>query len=285
MTAKLIFDKKNIYSWIQIVAGAIIAAFALEEFLSPNDIFDGGVVGVSMIISRLSGASLGMIVVIINIPFLIFGLKKMGKGFLIKAAVAMIIFSIMTEVFEPFTNVTEDIILAVCFGGVFLGIGVGLVLRGGGVLDGTEIVALSLNRKYSISLGTVILMINVVVYFVAGVNFGIDRGMYSLLMYFITSRIIDLVEVGMGSAKSVMIITDNGTELANKIFERLGRTVTFLDGKGYISKTEKSVLYCIITRAEIFELKKIVNSVEGSTFTTISEVSEIVGNHIKSSEG
>ena len=191
--------KGEILSWLMIIAGAVIAAFALEEFLAPNNIFDGGVTGISMIITHVLNdkagvpIKLGILVMVINLPFIIYGFKKIGKQFIIKCAVALIIFSVMTAVFEPLQNATEDNILAVTFGGVFLGIGVGLVLRGGGILDGTEIVALVLSKKISISVGTLILLFNVIIYSVAGAVFGLDRGMYSLLMYFITSKVIDIV--------------------------------------------------------------------------------------------
>lgn len=282
--------KDEILSWLMIIAGAVIAAFALEEFLAPNNIFDGGVTGISMIITHVLNEKagvpikLGILVIVINLPFIIYGFKKIGKQFIIKCAVALIIFSVMTVVFEPLQNATEDNILAVTFGGVFLGIGVGLVLRGGGILDGTEIVALVLSKKISISVGTLILLFNVIIYSVAGVAFGLDRGMYSLLMYFITSKVIDIVEMGWDNTKSVMIITNDGKELARKIYEGLGRTVTFLKGEGLVSKDTKDILYCVVTRAEIHDLKLLINSVEGSTFTTISDVSEIVGNHMKSRE-
>ena len=279
--------KDEILSWLMIIAGAVIAAFALEEFLAPNNIFDGGVTGISMIITHVLNdkagvpIKLGILVMVINLPFIIYGFKKIGKQFIIKCAVALIIFSVMTAVFEPLQNATEDNILAVTFGGVFLGIGVGLVLRGGGILDGTEIVALVLSKKISISIGTLILLFNVIIYSVAGAVFGLDRGMYSLLMYFITSKVIDIVEMGWDNTKSVMIITNDGNELARKIYEGLGRTVTFLKGEGLVSKDTKDILYCVVTRAEIHDLKLLINSVEGSTFTTISDVSEIVGNHRK----
>ena len=282
--------KDEILSWLMIIAGVVIAAFALEEFLAPNNIFDGGVTGISMIITHVLNdkagvpIKLGLLVIVINLPFIIYGFTKIGKKFIAKSAVALVIFSFMTTVFEPLQNVTEDNILAVTFGGVFLGIGVGLVLRGGGVLDGTEIVALVLSKKFSISVGTLILLFNVIIYSVAGAVFGLDRGMYSLLMYFITSKVIDIVEMGWDNTKSVMIITSDGSGLAGLIYEKLGRTVTFLKGEGLVSKDTKDILYCVVTRAEIHDLKLIINSVEGSTFTTISDVSEIVGNHMKSRE-
>ena len=275
--------KNNILSWVMIIAGAVIAAFALEEFLAPNHILDGGVTGISMILSHFISWKLGILVVILNIPFIIVGFKKLGKGFILRTVVAIVVFSVMTGVFEEMTNATEDIILATTFGGVLLGVGVGLVLRGGACLDGTEIVAILISKKLSISTGQIILFFNVIIYSVAAAVFGLDRGMYSLLMYFITSKVIDIVEIGWDNTKSVMIITDKGKELAQDIYVQLGRTVTFMQGQGLVSSETKDILYCVVTRAEIFELKRIISSVEGSTFTTISDVSEVVGNHVKSS--
>ena len=276
--------KEMILSWGMIVVGAVIAAFALEEFLAPNHIFDGGVTGVSMILTHFLHVPLGVVVVILNIPFIIVGIRKMGKGFIVKVIVAIGIFALMASIFERMENATRDIILATVFGGVLLGVGVGLVLRGGSCLDGTEIVAILLSKKLSISTGKIILSFNVLIYIVAGIVFGHDRGMYSLLMYFITSKVIDIVEIGWDNTKSVMVITDRGKELAQAIYVGLGRTVTFMKGEGLVSSEQKDILYCVVTRAEMFELKRIINSVEGSTFTTISDVSEIVGNHVKSDQ-
>lgn len=276
--------RNNILSFLYLTAGAILAAFALEEFLVPNKIFDGGITGVSMILTNFVPVKLGIMLVVINLPFFLVGWKKIGRLFVVKAIYAIALFSVMSAVFEPLQNATYEILLALTFGGVLLGAGVGLVLRGGGVLDGTEIIAILINRKWNISVGRVILIINIVIYFFAGALFGPDRGMYSLLMYIITSKIIDLVEVGWENTKSVMIITDDGKALAEEIYRSLGRTVTFMEGKGLVSRDTKDILYCVVTRAEIFELKRIIDASEGSTFTTISEVSEIVGNHIKSVE-
>lgn len=275
--------KHQILSWAMIVLGAVVAAFALEEFLAPNHIFDGGVTGISMILNNFVPVKLGILVLLLNIPFVLVGFKKLGKIFILKVVVAIVVFSSMTGVFEGMHEVTEDIILATTFGGVLLGVGVGLVLRGGSCLDGTEIVAILLSKKLSISTGQIILFFNVIIYSVAGAVFGLDRGMYSLLMYFITSKVIDIVEIGWDNTKSVMIITDKGKELAQEIYSELGRTVTFMKGEGLVSSETKDVLYCVVTRAEIYDLKRIINSVEGSTFTTISDVSEVVGNHMKSS--
>lgn len=278
--------KKNIFNqWIgplfMITAGAVIAAFALEEFLVPFTILDGGVVGISMIISQLSGLPLGVLTIALNIPFMILGFKRLGMRFLIKAIYAMIIFSVFLGVFEDMKPVTEQEILVVVFGGVLLGVGVGLILRYGGCLDGTEIVAMLLSHHTEFSVGQIVLFFNIIIYAVAGLLFGPDRALYSLLTYFITSKVIDIVENGMEQGKSVMIITDHGKDIADKIYSQLGRTCTQMEGKGMVSNGKKTVLYCVITRVEVPAIKKIINDADVSAFMTISDVSEIVGNHIK----
>ena len=276
-------DKRDaVVSFFELTFGAIIAAFAIEEFLVPNNIFDGGITGISMIIANFIPLPLGALIFIINVPFAWVAHKKMGKEIVSKFIYAIVLFSIMTAVFNPFKNATHEMLLAVVYGGILLGLGVGLVLRGGGCLDGTEVVAVILNRNFSVSTGQIILLFNVFIFAAAGIVFDLDRGMYSLLMYFVTSKVIDVVEIGLESAKSVTIITDEGKDLANEIFTKLGRTVTFISGEGLVSSNEKDILYCVVTRAEIHELKIIIRNYPGSTFTTISEVSEIVGNHIKS---
>ncbi|MEE3393866.1 MAG: YitT family protein [Lachnospiraceae bacterium] len=274
-------NKSFLISMLTLIAGAIIAAFALEEFLVPNKIFDGGVTGVSMILDALLPIKLSILVIIINIPFLLFSLKKIGRLFLVKAAVAMAVFSVFLVIFKDMPDVTEDGLLATVFGGVVLGIGVGMVLRSGGCLDGTEIVAILVSKKSSLSVGNVILGINVVIYLVAGALFGVDRGLYSMLMYFITSKIIDMVETGFDQAKAVMIISEDGEHIANEIYRHFGRTCTFMRGSGLVTGTEKDILYCVVTRAEIYDLTKMIKEEDINAFTTVTDVSEIIGTHIK----
>ena len=269
-------------SFIELTVGAIVAAFAIEEFLVPNHIFDGGVTGISMIVAHFIPLPLGILIFFINLPFMLIAYKRRGSAYVIKIMYAIALFSIMTGVFAPVENATEEMLLAITYGGVLLGVGVGLVLRGGGCLDGTEVVAVLLNQNISVSTGQIILFFNVFIFAIAGIIFSLDRGMYSLLMYFISSKVIDVVEIGLESTKSIMIITDDGRALADEIFEKLGRTVTFMRGEGLVSNSEKDILYVVVTRAEIHELKMLLSEFDGSTFTTISEVSEIVGRHIKS---
>lgn len=264
-----------------ITLGAVIAAFALEEFLVPFTVLDGGVVGISMIISQLTGTPLGILTIVLNVPFVVLGFKRLGMRFLVRAIYAMVIFSVFLSVFKDMNAVTDKEILVVAFGGVLLGIGVGLILRYGGCLDGTEIVAMFLSKNTEFSVGQIVLFFNIIIYGVAGFLFGPDRALYSLLTYFVTSKVIDIVENGMEQGKSVMIITDHGKDIADAIYTQLGRTCTQMEGKGMVSNGKKTVLYCVITRVEVPAIKKIINDADVSAFMTISDVSEIVGNHIK----
>ena len=267
-----------------IMLGAACAAFSIECFLVPNTILDGGITGISLMLSYATKIPLSIFIIAINIPFFVVGYRHLGKTFLIRAVWAMGIFAASLVFFEKIKTVTESELLAVVYGGVLLGTGVGLVLRYGGCLDGTEIVAMLLSKKYGISTGALIFIFNIVIYSTAGLLFGWDRAMLSLLTYFLSYKMIDVVEEALEQAKASMIITDNATEISDKIYKRLGRTCTKISAEGKVSGSSKVVLYCVITRVEVSELKRIINETEGSSFVTISEVSEIIGNHIKSSE-
>ena len=191
------FFKEQLFPVVMIIIGAACAAFSIECFLIPNTILDGGVTGVSMMISYLSGIRLSILVIVINIPFFFVGYKALGKRFLLRAVIAMAAFSGFLEVCKLIPTVTSSELLAVVFGGVLLGIGVGTVLRHGGCLDGTEIAAMLLSKNVSASTGQIIFMINIFIYITAGILFGWDRAMLSLLTYFITFKLIDIVQEGM----------------------------------------------------------------------------------------
>ena len=274
----------NFLSFLLITLGATLAALALEIFLVPNNIIDGGIIGISIMISYITKVKLSILTFVLNIPFLILGYKQLGKSFLIKAAYAMLVFSILLEQFKPVPELTNDILLATVFGGLLLGIGVGFVIKFGACLDGTEVVAILINKKTSFSVGQVVMFLNFFIYSTSGLLFGWDRALYSILTYFITFKIIDMVSEGFEQAKAAMILTNHGEEIANSIYKHLGRTVTMLEGEGLISG-KKVVLYAVVTRIEIPELKRIVAADDYSAFVTITDVNEIVGKHIKKKKG
>ena len=274
--------KDTILSYIVITIGTLIAAFAIDTLLIPNTILDGGVTGISMIISKLTGISLSILVLIINIPFVFVGYKHLGKDFLARTVYGMATFALFIKILEIIEPITNEMLLATVFGGALLGIGVGLVIRFGGCVDGTESVALVLTKKINLSVGQIVLIFNLIIYTVAAFLFGIDRALYSILTYFITFKMIDLVSTGLEQTKSAIIITDKGKDLAREIYNKLGRTTTMMEGKGLLSG-DKEILYCVLTRIEIYELKKIVSEMDESAFISIGEVTDIIGNHIKSS--
>lgn len=273
----------HLISFIGITIGAMLSAFSIQTFLSPNMILDGGVIGISMIVSKITSLPLSIFTIILNIPFLLIGYKNLGKKFLIKAVYAMLIFSCFLTMFSNVNELTDDILLATIYGGIILGIGVGLVIRSGGCLDGTESVAIIINKNTSFSTGQIIMLFNIFIYLTAGALFGLDKALYSLLMYFITFKIIDLVSEGLEQAKAAMIITEQGSQIAKEIYNKLGRTATLIEGNGLVSG-KKDILYCVLTRMEISQLRTIVNSKDEKAFVTITEVSEIIGDHIKSNK-
>ena len=271
---------KGIWEYVMLALGAAIAAFAIEEFLVPCTILDGGIVGVSIMVNNLTKIPLSILTLVLNIPFLCVGYKVLGRTFLVKAGFSMLMFSLFLEVFAPMKNMTHEYLLAVCFGGMLLGIGVGIVISFGGCLDGTETVAILLNRKFDFPVGRTVLFFNIVIYTVAGFLFGFDRAMYSLLTYYITSKVLDFIDNGMNQAKAAMIITNDGKHIADMIYKEMGRTATLIEGEGLISG-RKEVVYCVLNRLEVYELKKMINEIDASAFIAINEVSEIIGNHIK----
>lgn len=276
-------ETRRLISFVMLTTGSIIAAYALESFLIPNTILDGGVTGISIIVSKITNLPVSILVLILNIPFVYIGYKNLGRGFLIRAVYSMVLFSVSLSVFRYYEPLTEQMLLATVFGGILLGVGVGLVIHFGGCVDGTESVALVISKKTTLSIGQVVLVFNLVIYSVAGLIFGLDRAMYSLLTYFITFKVIDFVSEGFEQVKAALIVTEKGTDMAKEIYKRLGRTVTTIRGKGLISG-DKEVMYCVLTRMEIYELRHIAEEMDESAFITILEVSDIIGQHIKSTQ-
>ncbi len=262
--------------------GALIAAFALECFLVPHKVIDGGIIGISMIISHLKHYNLGILVVLLNLPFGFLALNKIGKKFVFKTMYSLVMLAIFINIFEQQHFVANvDIILAAIFGGIILGTGVGLILRNNGSLDGTEIMSLILSKKYGFSVGEIIMGFNIIIYTWAGFVFGWNNAMYSILTYFVAYKMIDIVMEGLNSLKSVSIISDNAKEIGHALLERLEVGVTYSKGKGAYSGTDKIILTCVISRLELTKLKEIVKEFDPGAFTTVIEVNEVHGGRIR----
>ncbi|QRG68453.1 YitT family protein [Brevibacillus choshinensis] len=264
-----------------ILIGASLVSVGLEIFLVPNQIIDGGIVGISIIASHLTGWSLGIFLFLLNLPFLIVGYRQIGKTFAISTLFGVTIMSVGTTLLHPVPGLTDDPLLAAVFGGIILGIGVGLVLRYGGSLDGTEIIAVLFNKKTPFSVGEIVMFFNFFILGSAGFVFGWDRAMYSLIAYYIAFKMIDLTIEGFQESKSVWIISEYHKEVGDAIVARLGRGVTYLIGEGGYTGDEKKVVFCIITRLEEAKLKLIVEDIDPSAFLAVGNIHDVRGGQFK----
>lgn len=265
-----------INKFILLFAGSIIAAVGLEIFLVPNNIIDGGIVGISIISSRLLDIPIGIFTFVLNIPFLFIGYKQIGKTFVISSLFSITVFSAFTLILHPISGLTNDVLLAAVFGGIILGSGVGLILRYGGSLDGTEIIAIILSKNSMLSVGQIVMCFNILIFSSAALILGWDRALYSMLAYFVAHKAIDIVVEGFDEAKAVTIICDNGDEIADAISARLGRGVTFMEGYGGFSKEKKTILYSVVTRLEISKMRSIINDFDPNAFVTINDVADVM---------
>lgn len=277
-------QRKTVFSIIRkmifLSLGAFVAGFAIEGFLVPNKIIDGGVVGVSMILSHLLKYNLGLLIVVLNIPFLCLALNKMGKTFLFQTFYAIAMLGIATNLFSRY-EVTHDHLLATVFGGIILGFGVGLVLKNEGSLDGTEIMSLVLSKKFGLSVGEIIMGFNIFIYGASGLIFGWEQAMYSILTYFVAYRVIDVVIDGLDTSKSIRIISDCAEEIGKVLIEDLEIGVTYLYGKGGYSGADKTVIYCVVSRLEMSKLKEVVRKIDPMAFLSVVDVHEVYGTRMK----
>lgn len=273
--------QKKIFRAVAITIGAILMATGLEIFLVPNHVIDGGITGISIMLSHITGVELGIFLFLLNLPFIYLGFKQIGKTFAISSVYGIIVLSVFTTLFHPVPAFTDDILLATVFGGMILGVGVGLVIRNGGALDGTEILAILINKKVPFSVGEIIMFINVFIIGAAGFVFGWERAMYSLLAYVIATKAIDTVVAGLEESKSVWIISDEADKIGEVVNARLGRGVTYLKGEGAFTGDDKKVVFSIITRLEESKLKSIVEEIDPSAFLAIADITEVRGGRFK----
>ncbi|MCM3017052.1 YitT family protein [Priestia megaterium] len=264
-----------------ILVGALLMAVGLEFFLVPNEVIDGGIVGISIILSHLTDVQIGFYIFALNLPFFFIGYKQIGKTFALSTLLGVIILSIATSIFHDLPVLTGDPLLATVFGGIVLGVGVGIVIRYGGSLDGTEILAILFNKRTPFSVGETIMFFNLFILGSAGFVFGWDRAMYSLMAYFIAFKTIDIVIQGLDESKSAWIISEQYEQIGEAILARLGRGVTYLNGEGAYTGDEKKVIFCVITRLEEAKLKAIIDEIDPSAFFAVAAIAEVRGGRFK----
>lgn len=274
---KSAFFRRGLFLFI----GAVLMSVGLEIFLVPNRIIDGGITGISIILSYLTQGPIGVFLFLLNIPFLFIGYKLIGKTFALSTLFAILVMSTGTALLHPVKELTNDPLLAAVFGGIILGIGVGMVIRFGGSLDGTEIVAILVSKKIPFSVGEIVMFFNLFILGSAGFVYTWDRAMYSLIAYFIAYKMIDVTIEGFDESKSVWIISDHFREIGGAIMDRLGRGVTYLEGEGGFSGDNKKVIFCVITRLEEAKLKSIVDGLDPKAFLAVGNIHDVKGGRFK----
>lgn len=272
------------YRLVMILIGAAFAAASIELFLVPNNIIDGGIIGISLILSYLFDHPLlnfSTFVVLLNIPFLYFGYKQIGKTFMFSSLFGIVGLAVLENSLHQFDPFTNQPILAAVFGGLLLGLGVGLVIRHGGTLDGTEILGILMVKKLPFSVGEFVMFINIFIFGWAAFVLGAENAMYSVMTYYIAFKAIDTVIQGLEETKACIIISDFYEEMSDAILHRLGRGTTKLKGKGGFTDSDKEVIYVVVTRLEVTKLKTIINDVDPDAFVTIMNTHETRGGRFK----
>ena len=278
--------KTYIKDYFFLTLGALIYAFAIEGFLIPSQIIDGGVTGISMILSTLLGGELGYFIIGINLPFIVLALQKLGKKFVFSTLYSIIVFALGVMVFGKVFHghcIIEnlDLFLVAVFGGLILGAGVGLIIRNGASVDGTEILAVYATKKIAFSVGEIIMFINLFIFTVAGFVFDWQHAMYSIITYFVAYKTMDIVIEGLNESKSVFVITDYSTEIGTDIMDKMDVSVTYIDAEGGYSGVKKRIVYCVISRLQVQKLKEIAKSIDPRAFIAIENVYEVEGVRVK----
>ncbi|PFE19433.1 YitT family protein [Bacillus cereus] len=275
-----------IYRLVMIIFGAACAAVAIELFLMPNKIIDGGIIGISLMLDYLTPniwwLSFSTLVVILNIPFMYSGYKQIGKTFMLSSAFGIVALAFIESTLHAVPPFTTEPILATVFGGLILGLGVGLVIRHGGSMDGTEIMGILLTKKLPFSVGEFVMFVNLFIFAWAAFVFGVEQAMYSVMTYYIAFKTIDTVIQGLDETKAVLIVSDQYEEVSNAILHRLGRGTTKLVAKGGYTDKEKEVIYAVVTRLEVTKLKSVVYEIDANAFVTIMNTQETNGGKFKS---
>jgi uncharacterized membrane-anchored protein YitT (DUF2179 family) len=275
---------RSIKNALLIAAGVFSAAFGLESFLLPDNFIDGGATGISLLTAELTKTPLSVLLVLVNIPFVLLGYKTIGKKFAIKTMVTISALALVVG-FVHFPEVTHEKVLVAVFGGFFLGAGIGLSIRGGAVMDGTEVLAIFLSRKLKTSIGDIIIVINIIVFSVAAYFLSIDTALYSMITYLAASRTLDFVIEGIDEYMGVTIISIHNEKIKKMIVEVMGRGVTIYKGKAGFGRSgegkERDILYTVITRLELSKLSSEIDKIDSDAFIVMNSVKDTKGGMIK----
>ncbi len=275
--------KQVALSYFYIVFGSIIASLAYPLFLLPNNIPPGGLTGVATILNALFGWPVGFVSLLLNIPLFLIGYKTMGKTFAFRSLIATLIFSLLIDFFNTFLpSLANDLLLGSVFGGGLLGVGLGLILKGGATTGGTDMIARLLHSKFPIvSVGGVLFVVDFLVVLAAGIFVNGELALYALICIFVTSKTIDLVLEGLNVAKSCYIITEKSTEIAQRIMAELDRGVTYIEATGAYTNQSRPIILCVASIEEVPKIKNIVSQEDEKAFMFINDTKEALGEGFK----
>lgn len=275
---------------IYTIAGAVITAFALRGFLVPNDFLDGGVTGVSLLLHELYHFNLSIVIVLANIPFIIAGAYQVNRKFALKTFACVVLLGLCLQ-YLPYPVITHEPLLATVFGGFFLGLGIGLAMRGGCALDGIEVLALYTLKRSSFTISEIILGLNVIIFLIAALHFKLERALLAMLTYYIATRTIDYVIEGLEEYTGVTIISGKSQEVKEKLVLQLGRGITVYKGeRGFLKDSfevsqDCDIVFTVITRLEVRRLKNVVHDIDPKAFVFTHTIKEAAGGVLKRHAG
>lgn len=277
--------KRRIKDALLISLGVFSAGFGLKGFLLPNGFIDGGAVGISLLIREVTSLKLAVLLILVNLPFILMGFKTISKEFAIKTAIGIIALSLIVAI-VPYPQITQDKLLVSVFGGFFLGAGIGLAVRGGGVIDGTEVMAITIYRKFGVSVGDIVLVINIIIFSIAAYILSVETALYSILTYLSASKTVDFIIEGFEELTGVTVISVKSEEIREMIINEMGRGVTIYNGeRGYgnheIVNKDIKIIFTVVTRLEVNKLNTNIKKIDPNAFTIMSSIKDAKGGMIK----
>lgn len=281
-----ILSKDSLKDYLFMLLGILCISFALKSLLIPNHFFDGGVTGIALLLYKKYHINIALIFVALNIPFLLLGGKLIGKSFAIKSIISVIILGLCL-LFIPFPEVSHDKLIVSVFGGFFIGLGVGFGMKSGIALDGIEVLAVYTGKKVGFSMSEIILGINILIFLIAGIFFGLEAAFYSMLTYFVASKTIDYVVEGFEEFTGVTIISSKSEEVKAFLVLQMGKGITVYKGeRGFMKdsfevSTETDIVYTVVTRLEVRKLKNAIHEIDEKAFIFSSSIKETAGGILK----
>ena len=283
---KNILSKDSFKDYTFMMLGILCISFALKSLLIPNHFFDGGVTGIALLLYKKYHINIALIFVALNIPFLLLGGKLIGKAFAIKSIISVVILGLCL-LFIPFPEVSHDKLIVSVFGGFFIGLGVGFGMKSGIALDGIEVLAVFTGKKVGFSMSEIILGINILIFLIAGIFFGLEAAFYSMLTYFVASKTIDYVVEGFEEFTGVTIISSKSDEVKAFLVLQMGKGITVYKGeRGFMKdsfevSTETDIVYTVVTRLEVRKLKNAIHEIDEKAFIFSSSIKETAGGILK----